>query len=141
MTHAPCWGERIPVVVSFSRRTAQMHVLLLIGSSPIILCFFASQCAKEDLVAPTRTALTYLNVGDHRMRSLAAAVEFAKKNNMLGLVLSADELTRVPTLIDDIRDAGLVICAYGSNTGKSANQVDAFLEDGMVIYREHGVYG
>ncbi|KAF7980881.1 hypothetical protein HWV62_36049 [Athelia sp. TMB] len=103
--------------------------------------FFASQCAKETPIALTPTTLAYSNVGDHRMRSLASAVDFAKKNNMLGLLLDAEELTKVPTLIDDIRDAGLVICIYGTGTPKAASQVDAFLEDGMIIYKEHGLYG
>jgi hypothetical protein len=41
---------------------------------------------------------------------------------------------QVPSLIDAIRDAGLVVCVYG------ASEVDAFLQGGMVIYKECGLY-
>lgn len=51
---------------------------------------------------------------------------------------------QVPSLIGAIRDAGLVVCVYGAsetlNTGTEGSRVDAVLKEGMVMYKEHGVY-
>lgn len=51
---------------------------------------------------------------------------------------------QVPSLIDAIRDAGLVVCVYGASetliNGTEGNRVDAFLQGGMVIYKECGLY-
>ena len=47
-------------------------------------------------------------------------------------------------MIDAIRDAGLVVCVYGASEtlviGMDGSRVDAFLQGGMVIYKEHGLY-
>jgi hypothetical protein len=51
---------------------------------------------------------------------------------------------QVPSLIDAIRDAGLVVCVYGASEtliiGTEGSRVDAFLQGGMVIYKECGLY-
>jgi CDK inhibitor PHO81 len=123
--------------------------------------FFASQCGQRGSVAPSNTALNVDDVSDRRLSCLGAAVKFAKKNNLLGIFIDAAVLVRfvmrpqffadivsgqiqVPSLIDAIRDAGLVVCVYGAseklNVGTEGSRVDAFLQGGMVIYKERGLY-
>lgn len=47
-------------------------------------------------------------------------------------------------MIDEIRDAGLLVCVYGAsdtiNGGTDGSLVDAVLKDGMVMYKEHSLY-
>ena len=57
------------------------------------------------------------------------------------MFLTVSAQVQVPSLIDAIRDAGLVVCVYGaSETLIIGNRVDAFLQGGMVIYKECGLY-
>jgi hypothetical protein len=104
---------------------------------------------------------------DQQFSSLAAAVEFSKTNNLLGVLVSADLLVNssswiiapwpihtfpfqipVPSLIQGIRDGGLLVGVYGSpdkSTTLAASiarknlLVDAVLENGLVVYMEHPV--
>jgi CDK inhibitor PHO81 len=124
--------------------------------------FFASQCGQKGSVTPSRTTLSIEDARDRRLTCLGAAVNFSKKNNLLGVFIDAAVLVtsdsvvqldlgaycfsqvQVPSLIDAIRDAGLVVCVYGASdmldTGAEGSRVDAFLQGGMVIYKEHGLY-
>jgi len=106
--------------------------------------FFASQCGQKGSITPSRTVLSTEDVADRRLTCLGAAVKFSKKNNLLGVFIDAAVLVQVPSLIDAIRDAGLVVCVYGASemldTGMEGSRVDAFLQGGMVIYKEHGLY-
>lgn len=58
--------------------------------------------------------------------------------------LTVSAQVQVPSLIDAIRDAGLVVCVYGASEtliiGTEGSRVDAFLQGGMVIYKECGLY-
>jgi len=104
--------------------------------------FFASQCGQKGHITPSRTALSSEDATDRRLTCLGAAVTFSKKNNLLGVFIDAAVLVQVPSLIDAIRDAGLVVCVYGAaealDIGMEGSRVDAFLQEGMVIYKEHG---
>jgi len=106
--------------------------------------FFASQCGQKCSVTPSCTALGIEDVTDRRLSCLGAAVKFSKMNNLLGVFIDAAVLVEVPSLIDAIRDAGLVVCVYGASEmleiSIESSRIDAFLQEGMVIYKEHGLY-
>lgn len=57
--------------------------------------FLASQCGEVHRAPPSATALSTDDAHDHRLWSLDAAVEFAKVNNLLGVLLDAGLLVRV----------------------------------------------
>lgn len=55
--------------------------------------FFATGCGWENTSWPSPTALGYRDAdGDQRLGSMASAVNFAKSNNLLGVMLEADLL-------------------------------------------------
>lgn len=54
--------------------------------------FFGSQCGEKSPFVPSPTALSIADVTDRRLFSLDAAVEFAKENNLLGVLLNAEAL-------------------------------------------------
>ena len=56
--------------------------------------FFGSQCGEKSPSVPSITALSTVDVTDRRLFSLDAAVEFAKENNLLGVLLNAEALVR-----------------------------------------------
>ncbi|KAJ6567179.1 cyclin-dependent protein kinase inhibitor [Mycena vulgaris] len=109
--------------------------------------FFASQCGKK-LGLPNHLSFIGEDVEDWRTRSVGAAVEFARANNLLGIFVDAGLLMQVPSLIDGIRNAGLLIGINGASevseplTSASAIEgtpVDAFVRDGMVFYVDHSM--
>ncbi|GAA5815097.1 hypothetical protein MFLAVUS_008603 [Mucor flavus] len=73
--------------------------------------------------------------------SLKEAVKFSKRNNLLGIISDAATLVRIPSLISNIKESGLVLVTFGD-----ANQnpecieiqkkqgVDAIMIDGLVHY-------
>lgn len=109
--------------------------------------FFASQCGER------QSRLNHLSFNgedteDWRTMSVGAAVEFARANNLLGIFVGADLLMQVPSLIDGIRNAGLLIGIHGASehseplTSASAIEgtpVDAFVREGMVFYVDHSM--
>ncbi|KDQ64947.1 hypothetical protein JAAARDRAFT_116625, partial [Jaapia argillacea MUCL 33604] len=56
--------------------------------------FFVTQCGKHTANPPGPTTLTIDDANDRRLTSLAAAVEFSKANNLLGICLDAHLLVR-----------------------------------------------
>ncbi|PIL37231.1 transporter [Ganoderma sinense ZZ0214-1] len=112
--------------------------------------FLASQCGEVHRAPPSATALSTDDVHDHRLWSLDAAVESAKMNNLLGVLLDARLLAQVPSLIQGVKDFGLVVGTYGlredteklpTTAGTEANGVDATLHDGVLIYFNHTLRG
>ncbi|KAJ7162538.1 cyclin-dependent protein kinase inhibitor [Mycena crocata] len=108
--------------------------------------FFASRCGKKG--NSNRLSLTGEDDEDSRTTSVGAAVEFARANNLLGVFVDADLLMQVPSLIDGIRNAGLIIGINGASeksaplTSASAIEgtpVDAFVRDGIVFYVDHSM--
>ncbi|KAJ7122752.1 cyclin-dependent protein kinase inhibitor [Mycena epipterygia] len=109
--------------------------------------FFASQCGNKE-GHPNRLFFTGKGDEDWRTTSVGAAVEFARANNLLGIFVDADLLMQVPSLIDGIRNAGLLIGINGASekseplTSASVIEgtpVDAFVRDGMVFYVDHSM--
>ncbi|KAI0375722.1 hypothetical protein BV20DRAFT_976261 [Pilatotrama ljubarskyi] len=109
--------------------------------------FLASQCGEISHAPPSATALNIDDVHDYRLWSLDAAVEFSKMNNLLGVILDAGLLARVPSLIQGVKDLGLLVGTFGlpedlerlpSSAGAEATGVDAVLHDGVLTYSNHG---
>ncbi|KAH9899788.1 cyclin-dependent protein kinase inhibitor [Cubamyces lactineus] len=112
--------------------------------------FLASQCGELSRAPPSATALNMDDVHDYRLWSLDAAVEFSKMNNLLGVILDAGLLARVPSLIQGVKDFGLLVGTFGlledlerlpSSAGAEASGVDAVLHDGVLTYFNHGKKG
>ena len=126
--------------------------------------FLASQCGETSRAPPSATALDTDDVHDHRLWSLDAAVEFSKMNNLLGVLLDAGLLVRpfplcsararlttscqarVPSLIQGVKDFGLLVGTYGlledverlpTSASAEANGIDAALHDGVLTYFNH----
>ncbi|RPD67076.1 hypothetical protein L227DRAFT_582465 [Lentinus tigrinus ALCF2SS1-6] len=108
--------------------------------------FLASQCGETSRGLPSATALDTDDVHDHRLWSLDAAVEFSKMNNLLGVFLDAGLLARVPSLIQGVKDIGLLVGTFGlledverlpTSASAEANGIDAALHDGVLTYFNH----
>jgi CDK inhibitor PHO81 len=72
---------------------------------------------------------------DRRAATIAAAVELAKANNVLGVLLDAELLAQVPSVVQGIKRAGLLVAAFGAG----APDVDAVLRDGVLVCVEQGL--
>lgn len=80
---------------------------------------------------------------DYYSSSVAAGVEFAKMNNLLGVFFDSELLLQVPSLIQGIRDAGLLVGVHGAPSPSNViihssenTHVDAYIRDGTVVYME-----
>ncbi|KAJ8522978.1 hypothetical protein ONZ45_g506 [Pleurotus djamor] len=107
--------------------------------------FFSSACGRKLEQSPSLTALFSDDDDDRRLGSLGAAVEFAGANNLLGVWVDATLLTQVPSLIHDIKDAGLLVGIYNvTNLTPVVDglpeidgcPVDAYLKDGNIVYAD-----
>jgi len=78
--------------------------------------FFGTKCGKDKLSLPNPTAFGS-GQDDKRSSSVGCAVEFAKANNLLGVFVERELLTQVPSLIDGIRSAELLVGVYGTIPG------------------------
>jgi len=102
---------------------------------------------------------------DLRLTSISAAVEFSKDNNLLGVFLDTYLLVgplwlnealfcltmphqvKVPSLVRAVRDAGLLIAAYGtaenlaslvsSTQSIDGGAVDAVFQEGVLVFHDH----
>lgn len=84
-----------------------------------------------------------LEMADVRAASLQAAIRFAKKWNLLGIVSAADPLISCPRLTNVIKSSGLVCVTYGTsnNIPENANLqmlagVDAVIVDSVLAVRK-----
>ncbi|KAL0949128.1 hypothetical protein HGRIS_009212 [Hohenbuehelia grisea] len=102
--------------------------------------FFSSMCGKKLESSPSLTALSPDDDEDRRLLSLAAGVEFARANNFLGIWVDAELLSQVPSLIHEIKEAGLLVGVYGATAGAenpleiNGNSIDACIREGSVTY-------
>ncbi|KAI9310793.1 hypothetical protein BX666DRAFT_1882142 [Dichotomocladium elegans] len=89
----------------------------------IYAVFFSTYCGlnKDDIPRGTkryRSETSIMQVQhkpkqDIRTRSLKEAVKFAKRNNLLGVICEATPLVRVPSLIKNIKESGLILMSFG----------------------------
>jgi len=100
--------------------------------------FFSSGCGRESASWPSPTALTVRDAHDQNLGSLASAVDFAKSNNLLGVMLEADILVKVPSLIEGMREAGLLVVTWGSvDMLVEDGALDAHLKAGVLSFLDH----
>ncbi|KAJ2451166.1 phosphate system positive regulatory protein pho81 [Coemansia sp. RSA 2336] len=73
--------------------------------------------------------------------SLKEAVRFASANNLLGIMCRSSLLTRVPSLIRNVKDNGLLLVSFGRENydeqlraAQKAHGVDAIISDGTIKY-------
>ncbi|KAJ2804389.1 phosphate system positive regulatory protein pho81 [Coemansia guatemalensis] len=73
--------------------------------------------------------------------SLKEAVRFACANNLLGLICSSSLLTRVPALIENVKNSGLLLVSFGSENydeqqrqSQKSRGVDATICNGVILY-------
>ncbi|GBB88938.1 hypothetical protein RclHR1_15560002 [Rhizophagus clarus] len=75
---------------------------------------------------------------DKRCTSIKEAVKFAKSNNLLGVIFDATLLVKVPSLIMNVKQAGLVLTTFGTTNNDNILQdkykVDAKVTDGVIRY-------
>jgi len=109
---------------------------------------FASSCGEVGANPPSTTAAIRNEATlDLRLRSISAAVEFSKNNNLLGVFLDTYLLVKVPSLVRAVRDAGLLIAAYGtaenltslvsSTQSIDGGAVDAVFQEGVLVFHDH----
>ncbi|TFY72077.1 hypothetical protein EVG20_g918 [Dentipellis fragilis] len=91
-------------------------------------------------------ALSACDAHDQRLASLSSAVEFSRNNNLLGVFADASQLAMVPSLVRGVRDAGLLIGAYGTpesiaalapTAGTEGVPVDALFQDGVMAFHDY----
>ncbi|KAL1714800.1 hypothetical protein EV715DRAFT_256927 [Schizophyllum commune] len=68
--------------------------------------------------------------------SIGEAVDFARSNNLLGIFADGNMLARVPSLLEAVRDAGLLLGVHGGGGDNVASLVDAYTEGDLVVYAE-----
>ncbi|KAG9002368.1 phosphate system positive regulatory protein pho81 [Tulasnella sp. 427] len=119
---------------------------------PNYAVFFASNCGSESASGLDNAPIPNRPTADVHCRSLDAAINFAKANNILGVMVAASLLTRVPSLIAAVKDSGVLVAAFGSKDqtalltsliqpvvdGATPNTIDAVLQDGVLSYIDHG---
>ncbi|KAI0285103.1 hypothetical protein BGY98DRAFT_930604 [Russula aff. rugulosa BPL654] len=109
---------------------------------------FASSCGEVGANPPSTTATIRNEAAlDLRLTSISAAVEFSKNNNLLGVFLDTYLLVKVPSLVRAVRDAGLLIAAYGtaenltslvsSTQSIDGGAVDAVFQEGVLVFHDH----
>ncbi|CAG8692263.1 6341_t:CDS:2, partial [Dentiscutata heterogama] len=72
---------------------------------------------------------------DKRCTSIKEAVKFAKINNLLGVIFEATLLVHVPSLITNVKQAGLILTTFGSanNDPRNIRIQERYGVDAMVI--------
>jgi len=122
-----------------------------------MLCFFASKCGVSSKSSDTEIPLAPIEEemwceNDRRCMSVKGAVDFARSNNLLGIILNAAILHRIPPLIQEAKESGLLLAAFGLQQHVSAVggphhslprgdaiTVDAVLQGGVLSYIDHAL--
>ncbi|KAK0206214.1 cyclin-dependent protein kinase inhibitor [Desarmillaria ectypa] len=107
--------------------------------------FFASHCGKKDIFLSSPSPFTLEDEDDGKFCSLGEAVEFARINNLLGVIVDADLLLQVPSLVQGIKNVGLLAGIHGTSdrstplTTVGDGSIDAYLSDGFAVYLDHSM--
>ncbi|KAG8710342.1 ubiquitin-protein ligase peroxin 12 [Ceratobasidium sp. 394] len=109
--------------------------------------FFSSYCGivpreSHDAEASIETAM-----GDLRQGSISGAVDFAKENNLLGILVDARLTRQVPSVVLAVRDANILLGSFGSPDEVTVSlpagpdmeplNLDATLTLGVLTVHEH----
>jgi len=119
---------------------------------PNYAVFFSSKCGVargSALLSPGQGLPVDEEESDPRCSSVNAAVQFAKSNNLLGVILNANLLAAIPSLVQGTKGHGVVLAVFGSQAqlGKLNNvfaswpadapKIDATLNEGVLSYIDH----
>ncbi|KAF9452150.1 cyclin-dependent protein kinase inhibitor [Macrolepiota fuliginosa MF-IS2] len=108
--------------------------------------FFSSRCGKNNQHLPTSSYQMVDEENDDRLGSVGAAVEFAKDNNLLGVFVDAELLVQVPSLVEAMRNSGLIVGVHGNPATFTSlthrieadhNPIDAFISDTAISFLDH----
>ncbi|KAF7721722.1 phosphate system positive regulatory protein pho81 [Apophysomyces ossiformis] len=69
---------------------------------------------KRKSIGSEETNAEVKHTTDLRCASLKEAVKFAKRNNLLGVISEATPLVQVPSLIQNIKESGLILVTFGA---------------------------
>ncbi|QRW19188.1 ankyrin repeats [Rhizoctonia solani] len=109
--------------------------------------FFSSYCGmlpreNHDAEASIETAR-----GDLRQRSISGAVDFAKENNLLGVLVDARLIRQVPTIAQAVRDSNILLGSFGLPDQVTVSlpvgpdleplNLDATLTQGVLTMHDH----
>ncbi|GJJ07584.1 hypothetical protein Clacol_001787 [Clathrus columnatus] len=108
---------------------------------PNYAVFFATDCGIWKLL-PEHGLVCDGNVEreDRRCQSVAAAVDFAKWNNLLGILINGSILAKVPSLTQTIKDSGLLLGAIDSTSHVNQSDIgilDAVSRFGTLTFADH----
>ncbi|KAG9127853.1 hypothetical protein FRC07_008299 [Ceratobasidium sp. 392] len=109
--------------------------------------FFSSYCGIVPRESHDAEASIETVVGDLRQGSISGAVDFAKENNLLGILVDARLIHQVPSVVLAVRDANILLGSFGSPDQVTASfpagpdteplNLDATLTQGMLTVHEH----
>ncbi|KAF8528696.1 hypothetical protein JB92DRAFT_738923 [Gautieria morchelliformis] len=110
---------------------------------PNYAVFFASDCGVWNwpLDADFSCSLQ-ADRSDRRCGSVAGAVDFAKSNNLLGVLVNADILTKVPSLMLGIKDVGILLAMFSlrdktEQPPQEPGVLDAVMRNGLLTFVDH----
>ncbi|KIJ56840.1 hypothetical protein M422DRAFT_148482, partial [Sphaerobolus stellatus SS14] len=106
---------------------------------PNYAVFFATDCGVWAWPAETMPSVQ-VDRTDRRCQSVAAAVEFAKSNNLLGILVNSFILNKVPWLISGVREAGLLLAAFGGDeqmNNADIGTLDARMRNGLLTFTDN----
>ncbi|EUC66674.1 cyclin-dependent kinase inhibitor, partial [Rhizoctonia solani AG-3 Rhs1AP] len=75
--------------------------------------FFSSYCGMVPREGHDAEASVETAQGDLRQRSISGAVDFAKENNLLGVLLDARLIRQVPSIAQAVRDSNILLGSFG----------------------------
>jgi len=113
---------------------------------PNYAVFFSSKCG---VARGSGLLFADEEESDTRCKSVNAAVQFAKSNNLLGVIFNANLLAAIPSLVQGIKEHGVVLSVFGSqaqlaklnsvfaSSPVDAPKIDATLNDGVLSYIDH----
>ncbi|SGY75482.1 BQ5605_C005g03428 [Microbotryum silenes-dioicae] len=99
---------------------------------PNFSVFFASYCGISRSNSSGQLVPANRVEDDRRCTSIREAVKFAKTNNLLGVMLDATILLKVPSVIQSVKEQGLLVTTFGPDV--PAGWADAHMASGVLSY-------
>ncbi|SCV69297.1 BQ2448_2317 [Microbotryum intermedium] len=99
---------------------------------PNFSVFFASYCGISRSNSSGQLVPANRVEDDRRCTSIREAVKFAKTNNLLGVMLDATILLKVPSVIQSVKEHGLLVTTFGTDV--PAGWADAHMASGVLSY-------
>ena len=109
--------------------------------------FFSSYCGMLPRESHDAEASIETAVGDSRQRSISGAVDFARENNLLGVLVDARLIRQVPSIAQAVRDSNILLGSFGLPYQVTASlpvgpdteplNLDATLTQGVLTVHEY----